>query len=141
MLTDVTITINMVVNDWAISGFSRITEDFYKWTIGEYIYTGQDASAGAKGIGNYDARYIGCNNERMTHVVKGVMGIPMEGAEDMRITNLEIGDLHEYSELGSYAGGEYWDETVTSFTGKGHFLDAAMIDEICATAAPTRHSC
>jgi len=66
--------------------------------------------------------YLGCNNDRMTHVPKGVIGIRMDGVENVVFKNLEIYDLHEKAELGSEVCGEYWDVSPLAFTGTGHFL-------------------
>jgi len=66
--------------------------------------------------------YLGCNNDRMTHVPKGVIGIRMDGVENVVFKNLEIYDLHEKAELGSELCGEYWDVLPLAFTGTGHFL-------------------
>ena len=57
--------------------------------------------------------------------VAGVMGIRMDGVDDVSFTNLEISDLYEASPLGSELCGEYWDEGANAFAGGGHFLQDA----------------
>jgi len=115
-LTDVTIVLDMVSEHWGIAGFSRISENMWRWSIGNLSWTedGEDVHP-----------YLGCNNDRMTHVAKGVVGIRMDGADNVHFDNLEISDLVEYSELGSNVCGEYWDEDFHGFGGKGHFLQNA----------------
>ena len=56
-----------------------------------------------------DRAYLGCNNDRMSHVPKGLVGIRMDGVESVTFDDLEIGDLHELSPLGSDLCGQYWD--------------------------------
>jgi len=115
-LTDVTIVLDMVSEHWGIAGFSRISENMWRWSIGNLSWTedGEDVHP-----------YLGCNNDRMTHVAKGVVGIRMDGTDNVHFDNLEISDLVEYSELGSNVCGEYWDEDFHGFGGKGHFLQNA----------------
>merc|ERR1719242_1631775 len=62
--------------------------------------------------------YLGCNNDRMTHVPKGVIGIRMDGVENVVFKDLEIYDLHEKSDLGSELCGDYWDCDPLAFTGQ-----------------------
>merc|ERR1719206_65648 len=120
-LTDVAIALNMITDNWAVSGFSRITEELWKWSLGQYTFD-PSAVTTTQTHSTTAIPYLGCNNDRMTHVPKGVMGIRMDGAENVAFENLEIADLHEYADLGSNACGEYWDSDVLPPHGKGHFL-------------------
>jgi len=63
--------------------------------------------------------YLGCNVDRMGHIPKGLIGIRMDGVEDVVFENLEIYNLQESSPLGSELCGEYW-ESVTLFEGGGN---------------------
>lgn len=68
---------------------------------------------------------IGCNVDRMGHVPKGIIGIRMDGVENVVFNGLTITDLHEQSKRGSDLCGEYWDETFTNFMGMGNTLQNA----------------
>jgi len=95
-------------------GLIYMENNFTDWALGTYSYP----------VGGDTAVYpnIGCNIDRMGHVPKGVLGIRMDGVEDVVFTNLKINDLHEKSERGSDLCSEYWDEDFTSFRGMGHFI-------------------
>jgi len=115
VLTDVAIILDMVTPDWGLMGFSRVSDELWRWAKGEARWTAEKGGH----------PYLGCNNDRMTHVAKGVMGIRMDGTENVHFKNLMISDLVEHSELGSDVCGEYWDEDFHGFSGKGHFLQNA----------------
>jgi hypothetical protein len=85
-------------------------------TGGGYVWSDESTDDGQ---GN---PYLGCNNDRMTHVPKGVVGIRMDGVDGVTFDGLEIYDLREYSDLGSELCGEYWEPQMLAFVGEGHFL-------------------
>ena len=53
---------------------------------------------------------------------EGVLGIRMDGVENVSFRDLEVWDLEEQSSLGSELCGEYWDDDSRFFDGGGHFL-------------------
>jgi len=61
----------------------------------------------------------------MGHVPKGIIGIRMDGVEDVTFDGLTITGLHEQSLKGSELCGEYWDGNSKGFTrffGQGNTL-------------------
>ena len=48
-----------------------------------------------------------CNGDSMIHSLKGVIGLRIDGVEDVSVSNLKIENLYEYAELGSELCGEY----------------------------------
>ena len=56
------------------------------------------------------------------HLISGIMGIRMDGVDNVVFNGLSITDLHEQSKRGSDLCGEYWDEGFARFTGKGNTL-------------------
>jgi len=108
-LTDAFIALGIASFDWGELGLLYTDYGFVPWSLGEYTWT------------NDTRPYLGCNNDRMTHAPKGVIGIRMDGVNDVSFSNLEIYDLFEDSPMGSNLCGEYW-EGDHSFTGGGHFL-------------------
>ena len=55
----------------------------------------------------------------------GVMGIRMDGADNIEFRGLEIADIREHSKLGSKVCGEYWAQEFTRFMGLGNTLQNA----------------
>merc|ERR1719334_1048443 len=104
----------MVTEDWGELGLIYMTDNFTNWALGEYTWPESNASTYTP--------YIGCNNDRMAHVPKGIMGIRMDGVDNVVFNGLSITDLHEQSKRGSDLCGEYWDEGFARFTGKGNTL-------------------
>ena len=120
-LTDAFIALGIATTDWGEAGLLYLEEDkspfqLRKWALGQYEW---DDSM------DWGHPWLGCNNDRMTHAPKGVMGIRMDGVNDVSFTNLEISDLYEASPLGSELCGEYWECDYgfgDNFHGGGHFL-------------------
>eukprot|EP01083_Nonionella_stella_P298536 1013259_1 len=112
-LIDAHIVLNLVTNNWSEKGLMLIDNDFSEWTFGNYKWDNNKKETHP---------YIGCNGDRMTHVAKGIIGIRMDGIEDVKYHNLNVYNLYEYSDLGSDKCGKYWDEDFKQFEGKGHFL-------------------
>ena len=116
-LTDAWIALETASDDWGelgliyVEGKSTEPYQFRKWALGQYTWNDSDTTPA-----------LGCNNDRMMHCPKGVMGIRMDGVENVNIHNLEIYDLYEGSGLGSELCGDYWEQTQDAFTGGGHFL-------------------
>merc|ERR1712130_233121 len=115
-LSDAEITLKMIGQDWGDLALVYLTDDFTNWAIDEYSWPSNDST---------ETPYIGCNVDRMGHVPKGIIGIRMDGVEDVVFRDLKISDLHEQSQRGSDLCGEYWDEGFTRFIGKGNTLQNA----------------
>lgn len=113
-LSDAFIVLDLVTADWEEVGLIYMGNNLTDWALGQYSYP--------ESLDPMDTPYIGCNSDRMGHVAKGVLGIRMDGVEDVVFRKLKINDLHESSKRGSDLCSDYWDEDFTSFTGKGHFL-------------------
>ena len=62
-LTDASITLAMVTNDWEELALTYMTDNFTNWALGKYKWPHSN--------GNTDTPYIGCNTDRMAHVPKG----------------------------------------------------------------------
>jgi len=58
-----------------------ITKKFSDWAFGNNQWDDEDESGHP---------YIGCNNDRMTHVPKGVIGVRMDGVEEVAFRDLKI---------------------------------------------------
>ena len=114
-LTDAHVALSLAAIDWGQQGMMLMDDEFQRWALGKHEFT-------AKREGH---PYLGCNNDRMSHVPKGVVGLRMDGVEDVVFSDLQIYDLAEYSDLGSELCGPYWDEKHDKFDGGGHFLQNA----------------
>merc|ERR1719474_2359581 len=112
-LTDASILLAMVTDDWGEQGLIMMPENYTNWALGKHQWD-DSTKAGHP--------YLGCNNDRMAHVPKGVIGIRMDGADDVTFNGLEISDLREYSVIGSDLCGEYFDGKYTKFIGGGNTL-------------------
>ena len=66
-LTDAQILLAMVTEDWGELGLIYMTDNFTNWALGEYTWPESNAST--------HTPYIGCNNDRMAHVPKGLLFI------------------------------------------------------------------
>ena len=64
--------------------------------------------------------YIGCNDDAMTMAPKGVIGVRMDGADEVEFQHLDIYNLRESSDPGSRVCGDYWDADFSRFEGGGH---------------------
>jgi len=112
-LTDAEILLSLVTNDWGEQGLIMIDQNYTDWVQGRHQWDDSTAAGHP---------YLGCNNDRMAHVPKGVMGIRMDGADGVVFSGLEISDLREYSEMGSDLCGEYFDGYYMKFIGGGNTL-------------------
>ena len=117
-LTDAHIAMTLSTNDWGELQLIMMDDDFLKWTQGKHQYSMDEDALHPQ---------IGCNNDRMTHLAKGVMGIRMDGVEEIVYNNLNIHDIYEYGGLGSNLCGEYWtnSDIFLSPAIGGHFLQRA----------------
>merc|ERR550525_1167333 len=115
-LTDAEIALSLATDDWGEQGLLVIDSDFSGWAKGEFQWDDESAK---------DHPQLGCNNDRMAHVPKGVIGVRMDGVEGVSFNNLEISDLTEQSEMGSTVCGVYWDEMFQKFMGGGNTLQNA----------------
>ena len=113
-LTDAFMAVALSTSDWSemgllyVEGPTMSADKLLEWAVGQYTF-------------DFANPVLGCNNDRMTHAPKGVLGIRMDGVNDVSFTNLEIADLYEGSPLGSELCGEYWEGDM-KFDGGGHFL-------------------
>jgi len=112
-LTDASILLAMVTDDWGEQGLIMMDSNYTNWALGKHQWD-DSTKAGHP--------YLGCNNDRMAHVPKGVIGIRMDGADNVTFRDLEISDLREYSDTGSDLCGEYFDGHYTKFIGGGNTL-------------------
>jgi len=114
-LSDAEIVLKMIGEDWGDLALVYMTDNFTDWTIGEYSWPENDT---------YITPYLGCNNDRMGHVPKGIIGIRMDGVENIVFNGLAITDIHEQGHRGSDLCGDYWDDDMTSrqFYGAGNTL-------------------
>merc|ERR550525_1943432 len=118
-LTDAEILLSLVTNDWEELGLVFMENDFGLWAQGEVVWSETDPKG-------FDHPFIGCNVDRMGHVPKGIIGVRMDGVEDVTFTDLTISGLHEQSLRGSELCGEYFDEAgFKTFMGKGNTLQNA----------------
>jgi len=90
--TDVQFAINKLATDWGVLGHSVLGDDVIDW-----IEKG-------KPMGN--PRMI-CNGDIMLHVTKGVFGLRIDNVLNVDLNNVEIDDLQNIAELGSYICGNY----------------------------------
>merc|ERR1719295_1916016 len=116
-LTDASIILATVTDDWEELALTYLTDNFTNWAFGEYKWP--------KSRANENTPFIGCNTDRMAHVPKGVMGIRMDGVEQVVFDGLSISRLEERGALGSELCGEYWDGNFDMFIGKGNTLQNA----------------
>merc|ERR550525_106468 len=119
-LSDAEITLKMIGQDWGDLALVYLTDDFTNWAIDNHSWPSSDNASFAD-----DTPYFGCNNDRMGHVPKGVIGIRMDGVEDVTFRDLTISNLHEESAKGSNLCSDYWDEPYNRFFGKGNTLQNA----------------
>merc|ERR1719361_302446 len=114
-LTDAEILLSLVTEDWEELGLVFMENDFAEWAQGQTSWSDDHGN---------EHPYIGCNVDRMGHVPKGIIGIRMDGVEDVTFTDLTISGLHEQSLKGSELCGEYWDDTISwrAFLGGGNTL-------------------
>ena len=71
---------------------------------------------------------MGCNNDQMTQVPRGVVGVRLDGVQNVLFRKLSVSELYEESDLGSTLCGEYWDGDDEGFGGHiggGHYYQTA----------------
>ena len=90
--TDVQYAINSLATDWGVLGHSVMGDSVIDW-----IEKG-------KPMGN--PKMI-CNGDIMLHVTKGVFGLRIDNVLNVDINGLEVDDLQNIAELGSYICGNY----------------------------------
>merc|ERR1719356_1935353 len=90
--TDVQYAINSMASDWGVLGHSGRGGSVIDWS--------------EKGKPMGTPRMI-CNGDIMLHVTKGVFGLRIDNVLNVEINNLEIDDLQNIAELGSYICGNY----------------------------------
>jgi len=92
--TDIQYAIHSLSEDWSILGHSVLgaNDSVSKWI-----------SDGAP----LDNPRMICNGDIMLHVTKGVFGLRMDNIYNVNIDGLEIDDLQNVGELGSYICGNY----------------------------------
>jgi len=96
--------LGIATDDWNEKNALLLGEDYFAWALGENQWTDDDKDGHP---------YLGCNNDRMGHVPKGVIGIRMDGMTGISFDGLHIYDLHEQGALGSPLCGEYWDSDMS----------------------------
>ena len=112
-LIDAHIAMDMVTEDWGEKGLMVIGRQFSDWAQGKHRWSMED---------DHFHPFLGCNGDRMTHSAKGIMGIRIDGVDDVSFDSLHIHHLHEQSPMGSTLCTEYWDGNMENFFGTGHFL-------------------
>jgi hypothetical protein len=90
--TDVQFAINKLATDWGVLGHSVLGDDVIDWI--------------EKGKPMGTPRMI-CNGDIMLHVTKGVFGLRIDNVLNVELNNVEIDDLQNIAELGSYICGNY----------------------------------
>jgi len=90
--TDVQFAINKLASDWGVLGHSVLGDDVIDWI--------------EKGKPMGTPRMI-CNGDIMLHVTKGVFGLRIDNVLNVDLNNIEIDDLQNIAELGSYICGNY----------------------------------
>jgi len=90
--TDVQFAINKLASDWGVLGHSVLGDDVIDWI--------------EKGKPMGTPRMI-CNGDIMLHVTKGVFGLRIDNVLNVNLNNVEIDDLQNIAELGSYICGNY----------------------------------
>ena len=91
-LADSIIAITYFSDDWSYLGLETMTDSFLGWVQGE----------------NYLTRMqFACNKDIMHHAGKGLLGLRIDGSEDIELNNIYVYNLYEETPLGSLFCGEY----------------------------------
>ena len=90
--TDAQYAIHKLSDDWGVLGHSVIGT-----TVDTWISQG-------KAMGSAKVR---CNGDIMLHVTKGLFGFRIDNVDNVDLKNIEIEDLQNIGELGSYVCGHY----------------------------------
>merc|ERR1712176_1191690 len=90
--TDAQYAIHKLSEDWGVLGHSVVGTKVDTW-----ISTG-------KTMGSAKVR---CNGDIMLHVTKGLFGFRIDNVDNVVLNNIEIEDLQNIGELGSYVCGHY----------------------------------
>ena len=116
IMTDVYFTMASVSDDWDQLGFLQIEEtnqnitDVIDWVNGdtpESMLTWR----------------FGCNQDIMGHSGKGLLGMRIDGVDDLMLSNIRVTDLYEHTGLGSDACGDY--VRFTPENNGGHFKQSS----------------
>merc|ERR1719245_2779453 len=90
--TDAQYAIHHLSEDWGVLGHSVIGTKVDSWI------------SSGKSMGTAQVR---CNGDIMLHVTKGVFGFRIDNVDNVHLNNIEIEDLQNIGELGSYVCGHY----------------------------------
>eukprot|EP01084_Bolivina_argentea_P117482 208641_1 len=90
--TDAQYAIHKLASDWGVLGHSVIGTSVQTW-IEKGKYMG--------------AAKVRCNGDIMLHVVKGVFGLRVDNVNNINFNDVQIDDLQNIGELGSYICGNY----------------------------------
>lgn len=90
--TDAQYAIHKLSEDWGVLGHSVIGSKVDSWI------------SSGKPMGSAKVR---CNGDIMLHVTKGVFGFRIDNVDNVDIDGLEVEDLQNIGELGSYVCGHY----------------------------------
>ena len=63
-LSDASILLSLVTDDWGEMGLLFLDNDFSDWAMGKHQWNDHDEE---------EHPYLGCNNDRMAHVPKGLV--------------------------------------------------------------------
>ena len=109
-LTDSYFAMWKLSDDWDLLGQLSLTQKYNDTNLASYAFGDISASPYWR---------VQCNMDSMSHSGKGILGIRIDGSRDIKISNLKISNLYEYTPIGSTACGEY-DAAMTD-GGGGHF--------------------
>ena len=90
--TDAQYAIHKLSEDWGVLGHSVVGTKVDTWI------------SSGKSMGSAKVR---CNGDIMLHVTKGVFGLRVDNVDNVDFNNIEIDDLQNIGELGSYVCGHY----------------------------------
>ena len=108
VVVDAQLALDVASANWDRKGLLMAGDDFVAWARAERSWD-RDAHP-----------LLGCNNDAMSHVPKGVVGIRVDGVESVRFEGeLELKRLRELGARGSDVCGAYWDEDFCRVEGKG----------------------
>ena len=106
IMTNAYLALNKLSNDnWGLIGVSLIGNDrLVNW---------------AEGNDNLENVLFGCNSDPMKHAGKGIIGLRMQGVEDILISDLNVNDFIDSTPLGRLDCADYdaWDQS----RGGGNF--------------------
>ena len=114
VMTDAYIAMNKMTDNFGYLQMQNLNNGkLVKWATNEKEGEEEEETL------SLDDYSIKCNSDVMTHSGKGIIGIRMDGIENIELSNIEIYDMYDYTKLGSDICGEY---EYGHGTGAGHFL-------------------